>query len=98
MPAPAAVLDRHAAVGGVAIVTGQFGAPTGTSAIVAEWQLGRVQRVALTRSGPKYGGAVEPFLTGIANPLPVLLAPDGSLLVGDWKQGTIYRVGEKEQE
>jgi glucose/arabinose dehydrogenase len=37
-------------------------------------------------------GAVEPFLTGIPNPLAVALAPDGSLLVGDWDSGTIYRI------
>jgi len=41
-----AVLDRHAAAGGVAIA--------GSSALVAEWALGKVQRVALD------GGAVEP--------------------------------------
>ena len=40
MPAPTAVLDKHAAVGGVSIVTGQLGASVGTSAIVPEWELG----------------------------------------------------------
>ncbi len=47
MPAPTAVLDKHAAVGGVAILTGQLGASVGTSAIVPEWKPRKVQRVAL---------------------------------------------------
>ena len=47
VPSPVAVLDAHAAVSGVAIVTGQLGGAIGTSAIVAEWSLGKVQQVAL---------------------------------------------------
>jgi glucose/arabinose dehydrogenase len=92
VPAPTAVLDKHAAVGGVAILTGQLGASVGTSAIVAEWALGKVQRVALTRSGAGYTGSVTPLLTGIRNPLAIALAPGHSLLVGDWASGTIYRI------
>jgi glucose/arabinose dehydrogenase len=93
VPEPVAVFDKHGAVGGVAIVTGQLGASIGPSAIVAEWNVAKVQRVALTRSGSgDYKGSVTPFLTGIANPLAVALAPDGSLLVGDWATGTIYRI------
>src|SRR6478752_5949722 len=42
-PGPAAVLDAHAAAGGVALVTDRFGTK-GTSALVAEWQVGTVQR------------------------------------------------------
>jgi len=59
---------------------------------VAEWQVGRVLRVALTRSGSTYSGSVSPFLTGMKDPLPVLTTPDGALLVGDWSTGTIYRI------
>ncbi len=92
VPAATAVLDKHAAVGGVAIVTGQLGAGVGTAAIVPEWALGKVQRVALSRSGSSYKGSVAPLLAGIRNPLAVALAPDRSLLVGDWATGTIYRV------
>lgn len=92
VPRPAAVLDRHGAVGGVAILTGQLGASVGTAAIVPEWNVAKVQRVALRRSASGLLGTVEPFLTGIPNPLAVALAPDGSLLVGDWKSGTIYRI------
>lgn len=60
--------------------------------MVAEWQTGKVQRVALTRAGSSYEGSVAPLLTGIRNPLAVALAPDRSLLVGDWATGTIYRI------
>jgi hypothetical protein len=31
-------------------------------------------------------------LTGIANPLPIATAPGGSILVGDWRKGTIYAI------
>jgi len=92
VPAPTAVLDKHAAVGGVAILTGQLGTGVGTAAIVPEWNVAKVQRVALTRTAAGYRGTVEPFLTGIHNPLAIVLAPDRTLLVGDWDTGTIYRV------
>lgn len=95
VPAPTAVLDKHAAVGGVAIVTGQLGSALGTSAIVPEWEQGKVQRVALSRSGSSFSGSVTPFLTGIGNPLAVVLAPDRSLLVGNWQTGTIYSIQQR---
>lgn len=92
VPAPVAVLDKHAAVGGVAIVTGQLGAALGTSAIVPEWEQSKVQRVALSKDGSSYTGAVTPLLTGIRNPLAITLAGKRSLLIGDWATGTIYRI------
>jgi glucose/arabinose dehydrogenase len=92
VPSPTAVLDKHAAVGGVAIVTGQLGAVIGTSAVVPEWQTASVQRVALTRAGSGFEGSVTPLLSGIRNPLAITLAPGPSLLIGDWATGTIYRI------
>jgi len=94
VPQPIAVLDKHAAVGDLEILAGQLGL-SGTSAIVPEWQSARVQRVLLSRSGSGYTGSVTPFLTGIHNPLALTLAPDRSLLVGDWATGTIYRVAAR---
>ena len=91
-PTPVAVLDKHAAVSGVAIVTGGLGASIGPSALVAEWATGLVLRVALTHDGATYAGTVEPFLTGLAKPVPVVTAPDGSVFVGDWGTGTVYRI------
>jgi len=87
-----AVLDKHAAVSGVAIVGAPFSGTAGTAAIVAELALGRVQRVRLSGSGTATTGTVEPFITEIANPVAVELAADGNLFIGDWKTGTIYRL------
>ncbi len=99
VPAPLAVLDKHAAVSGVAVVTGQLGSTVGTSAFVAEWTHrhrhagrppGRQRTTATTAT------AVTPFLTGLKQPVPVVTAPDGGVLVGDWATGTIYRVARSE--
>jgi glucose/arabinose dehydrogenase len=86
------VLDKHAAAGGVAVVTGQLGASVGKAALVAEWQASRVLEVALTKTG---SAVAEPFLTGIRNPLALATTRDGALLVGDWGTGTIYRVAPR---
>ncbi len=92
VPQPVAVLDPHGAVGAIAIVTGQLGPSVGTAALVAEWNVAKVQRVALTKTDSGYRGIVTPFLTGIHNPLALIIAPDRSLLAGDWATGTIYRI------
>jgi glucose/arabinose dehydrogenase len=92
-PAPIAVLDKHAAVSGVAIVAGQLGASIGTSALVAEWTKGKVLRVALDRTGSDYAGTVTPFLAGLQNPVAVVAGPDGAVFVSDWGSGIVYRVG-----
>jgi glucose/arabinose dehydrogenase len=92
VPKPLAVLDKHAAVGPVAIVTGQLGGATGTAALVSEWQSAKVQRVALVKHGSGYTGVVSTWLTGLHNPLALVLGPQRSVLVGDWSTGTIYRI------
>jgi glucose/arabinose dehydrogenase len=92
VPTPVAVLDKHAAVSGVAIVTDGLGASFSPSALVAEWATGVVLRVALVRDGSTWTGTVEPFLTGLTQPVAVTSAPDGAVLVGDWGTGTIYRI------
>jgi glucose/arabinose dehydrogenase len=83
-PAPVAELDAHAAAGGVAFLSRRV-------ALAAEWQLGKVQQVTLSKSGSTYRGTVEPFLAGLEHPLP-LLATNGGVLVGDWGTGKIYRI------
>jgi glucose/arabinose dehydrogenase len=93
-PSPVAVVDPHAAVSGVAIVTGQLGSTVGTSAIVAEWATGAVLQVALTKTATGYAGTVRPFVTGLKHPVPVLLDPTGRVVVGDWNTGTVYRIFE----
>ena len=80
---------------GLAIVTGQLGATTGTAALVAEWTTGKVERIALTKDskqGSTYAATVTPFLTGLQSPFGVVVGPDGALFVGDWARGTIYRI------
>jgi glucose/arabinose dehydrogenase len=92
MPKPVAVLDKHAAVSGLAIVTGQLGTKVGTGAIVAEWVTGKVQLVQLTKTSSGYTGTTTAFVTGLKNPVPVMLDGSGALYVGDWTTGKIYRI------
>ena len=92
MPKPIAVLEPHAAVGGLAMVTRRLGSSAGSAALVTEWSLGKVQRVALTTTGGRLTGTVTPFLTGLKNPLTVAVDADGAVLVGDWKTGVLYRI------
>ena len=94
VPSPVAVLDKHAAVDGVAIVTGQLGSTVGTAAIVTEWATGKVLRVDLSKKGSSYAGTVTTFLTGMQNPVPVVLAGD-ALYTGDWTTGTIYHISTR---
>jgi hypothetical protein len=89
VPKPVAVLDPHAAVGSVVIVGVAAGTPT---ALVSQWNVAKVQAVALSQAGSTYTGSVKPFLTGLVHPLALVLAPDHSLLVGDWGTGRIYRI------
>lgn len=49
-------------------------------------------RVALAANGSSYAGTVRPFLTGLKNPVPVILSSRGAILVGDWSTGTIYSI------
>jgi glucose/arabinose dehydrogenase len=96
VPAPIAVLDKHAAVGYLVAGSGLPGESAGSWALLTEWQSAKVQRVALTRAGSTYKGSVTPFLSGIRNPLAIAAGPDRSLLVGDWATGTIYLIQAKE--
>ena len=91
VPQPIATLDAHAAVSGVAIArtsdhrpVRRRSSPSGPRASSCA--------LPLTADGDSYHGTVEPFLTGLTNPVPVAVAPDGALLVGDWGTGTVYRV------
>jgi hypothetical protein len=78
-------------VSGVALVSGPLAGTTGTAAVVAEWNTGKVLRLPLS-SGESSAGRVETFLTGIQRPEPLLTLPSGHLLVGDWATGTVYDV------
>jgi glucose/arabinose dehydrogenase len=94
VPDPAGVLDPHAAVSGVAVASPTLaGGGTGTLALVAEWNAGRVMAVDLsTDESGAMTSTVRPFLTGLQRPEPLLTTPSGSLLAGDWASGTVYEV------
>jgi len=92
VPSPTAALSRHAAVSGVAIVTGQLGPTLDPGAVVAEWVTGKVRFVRLTDTGTGYEGRTESFLTGFENPVPVFVDARGALYVGDWATGRLYRI------
>jgi glucose/arabinose dehydrogenase len=89
VPDPVAELDPHAALSGVAIVSGQLGATLTDTAIVAEW--GEVKAVKLTKDATGYHGTVSTFLTGMKNPMPVALSTHG-VLVADWTTGTVFEI------
>jgi len=72
------VLDEHAAVSGVAVV--------GDTAVVAEWNVGKVLAVSLE------DGSSTVLLDSLTHPMPVLATPDGTVLVGDWATGTVVRL------
>jgi glucose/arabinose dehydrogenase len=91
-PASTAVLDKHAAVSGVAVVTAGLGSTIGPSALVAEWAQDKVLRVALEPDGTTWTGTVTTFLGGLEQPVPVLSGPDGAVFVGDWGTGIVYRI------
>jgi glucose/arabinose dehydrogenase len=93
-PGPVAELDEHAAVSGVAIVTGQLGDSTGTAALVAAWQSGKVQRVGLRADGSVESGTATSYLSGLQNPFGLAVGADNALYAGDWSSGTIYRVSQ----
>jgi glucose/arabinose dehydrogenase len=88
VPTPLAVLDAHAAAGGVAVLTGALERLLGKSALVAEWQTGVVKEADLEGSG----GTASTVLTGLSNPLPLVATRDGAVLVGDWSTGVVYRI------
>jgi glucose/arabinose dehydrogenase len=87
------VLDPHAAVSGIVIVTGELGDAIGTSALVAEWATGLVQQVPLSPSAESGQQATaRPFISGVKNPVALARTPDGAVLVGDWTTGVVYRI------
>jgi glucose/arabinose dehydrogenase len=95
-PDPLAELSVHAGASGVAVVTGGLGDGIGTAAVVAEWTTGYVLAVPLDGTTPATAASASieaaPLLSGFENPVAVAVALDGSLLVGDWSTGVVYRV------
>lgn len=98
LPDPVAVLDPHAAASGLTFVVEDNGdsdgvaGVTGPAALVAEWAQATVKLVTLSPSADGYTASVSDFVTGVDNPVPVLAMEDGSVLVGDWSAGVVYRI------
>jgi glucose/arabinose dehydrogenase len=93
VPAPLAVLDAHAAAGGVAIAGARLLGGTGRSALVSEWERGVVLRVRLRATASGYASARPAVLvSGLKNPLPLVTAPGGDLIAGAWGSGIVYRI------
>jgi len=97
-PAPLAALDPHGAVSGIALLTeeSEFGREvlgvTGPAALVAEWARASVKLVDLSPTDDGYDATVSDFVTGLESPVPVLALDDGSVLVGEWATGVVYRI------
>jgi hypothetical protein len=55
-----------------------------------------VERVTLTAvetaTGTTYRGEPTTFVAGLDRPLPLTIAPDGNLLIGDYATGVIYKI------
>lgn len=55
-----------------------------------------IERVTLqpveTAAGPTYRGEPTTFVAGLDRPLPLAIAPDGNLVVGDYATGVIYKI------
>ena len=49
-------------------------------------------RASMRPSDGGYTGKTTAFLSGFENPVPVMLAGDGALFVGDWTSGKLYRI------
>jgi glucose/arabinose dehydrogenase len=97
---PVLEFEDHAAVTGITFYNGkQFPQGYSGNAFVTEWgslfggSAGqKVMRVQLQKSGDNYTGSATEFITGMDHPIDVTVAPDGSLMVADYGNGTIYRV------
>ena len=49
-------------------------------------------RIELTKQEDQYTARVSNFATGFNRPLPIIVALDGSLLIGDHGAGRILRI------
>lgn len=62
------------------------------SYLVALWVTGEVWQVSVAFTADNAQGETTPFITEMGNPQHLLLLDDGSILVSDYSNGTVYRV------
>lgn len=99
---PIVEFESHASADGIVFYTGsQFPAEYKNDIFITEYGEGlpgvpraghKIVRVRLERMGSSYRGIASDFMTGISHPLPILVAPDGALLVGEFETGQIFRI------
>jgi len=96
---PVAELASRSSANGLVFYTGvQFPEEYSNNIFVTLWgaadsSTGRnVVRIELTKLEERYTAQVSNFATGFARPLPIIVAPDGSLLIGDHGAGRILRI------
>ena len=96
---PIADLASRSSADGLIFYTGdQFPQEYSNNIFITLWgaadgSTGRiVVRIELTEVEGQYTAQVSNFATGFDRPLPIIVAPDGSLLIGDHGAGRILRI------
>ena len=92
-------LPSRSSADGLIFYTGkQFPEEYANNIFVTLWGAGdgstgkNVVRIELAKTGGRYTAVVSNFATGFKHPLPIIVAPDGSLLIGDHGANRILRV------
>jgi glucose/arabinose dehydrogenase len=91
---------RSSADGIVFYDGGSFPPEYQDNAFVTEWGANaggsvgrRLVRVVFTGSPGHDQGVTGDFATGFVHPLPIVIAQDGDLLIGDYGDGTLVEIG-----
>ncbi|MCI0801343.1 MAG: PQQ-dependent sugar dehydrogenase [Chloroflexi bacterium] len=90
--------SRSSADGLVFYTGGQFPEEYSNNIFITLWGAGdgstgkNVVRIELTKTEGRYAARVSNFATGFRHPLPIIVAPDGSLLIGDHGADRILRI------
>ena len=98
IPLVAELTFRSSADGLVFYTGNQFPSDYTNNISIMLWGAGdgstgkNVVRIVLTKVEDRYTARVSTFATGSKHPLPIIVAPDGSLLIGDHGAGTVLRV------
>ena len=96
---PVADLASRSSADGLIFYTGvQFPEEYSNNIFITLWGAGdgstgrNVVRIELTKQEEQYTARVSNFATGFKRPLPIIVAPGGSLLIGDHGAGRILRI------
>jgi glucose/arabinose dehydrogenase len=98
---PLAVFAPHSSADGMVFYDGgSFPPEYQDNAFVTEWGANaggsvgrRVVRVVFTGSPGHDQGVTGDFATGFVHPLPIAIAQNGDLLIGDYGNGTLVEIG-----